>query len=193
MAIRQIREVGDPLLRKKSRPFETVDDKAKELLQDLFDTLKTTEDGVGLAAPQVGVLRRAIVIDLSMEEDNPQGPFKLINPVITKQSGEQVCREGCLSVPGKLGDVTRPNKVTVEALDENGKKVKIKAEGLLAVVLSHEIDHLDGVLFIDKATEIYDQEDLEREEEENNKKKKWGNLFMNIVFMRNSRFCAWNT
>lgn len=172
MAIRQIREVGDPLLRKKSRPFETVDDKAKELLQDLFDTLKTTEDGVGLAAPQVGVLRRAIVIDLSMEEDNPQGPFKLINPVITKQSGEQVCREGCLSVPGKLGDVTRPNKVTVEALDENGKKVKIKAEGLLAVVLSHEIDHLDGVLFIDKATEIYDQEDLEREEEENNKKKK---------------------
>lgn len=172
MAIRQIREVGDPLLRKKSRSFETVDDKAKELLQDLFDTLKTTEDGVGLAAPQVGVLRRAIVIDLSMEEDNPQGPFKLINPVITKQSGEQVCREGCLSVPGKLGDVTRPNKVTVEALDENGKKVKIKAEGLLAVVLSHEIDHLDGVLFIDKATEIYDQEDLEREEEENNKKKK---------------------
>lgn len=172
MAIRQIREVGDPLLRKKSRPFETVDEKAKELLQDLFDTLKTTEDGVGLAAPQVGVLRRAIVIDLSMEEDNPQGPFKLINPVITKQSGEQVCKEGCLSVPGKLGDVTRPNKVTVEALDENGKKVKIKAEGLLAVVLSHEIDHLDGVLFIDKATEIYDQEDLEREEEEENNKKK---------------------
>lgn len=165
MAIRQIREVGDDLLRKKSRPFDEVNDKAKQLLEDLYDTLKVTKDGVGLAAPQVGVLRRAIVVDLSMEEENPQGPFKLINPVIVKQSGEQVCREGCLSVPGKLGDVVRPEKVTVEALDENGKKVKIKAEGLLAVVLSHEIDHLDGILFIDKATEVFDQEDLEEEEE----------------------------
>ena len=163
MAIRKIREIGDELLRKKSRPFDQVDEKAKQLLEDLYDTLKSTDDGVGLAAPQVGVLRRAIVVDLSMEEDNPQGPYKLINPVIVKQSGEQVCREGCLSVPGKLGDVTRPEKVTVEALDENGKKVKIKAEGLLAVVLSHEIDHLDGVLFIDKATEIFEQEDLEEE------------------------------
>ena len=167
MAIRQIREVGDDLLRKKSRPFDEVNDKAKQLLEDLYDTLKVTKDGVGLAAPQVGVLRRAIVVDLSMEEENPQGPYKLINPLIVKQSGEQICREGCLSVPGKLGDVTRPEKVTVEALDENGKKIKIKAEGLLAVVLSHEIDHLDGILFIDKATEIFDQEDLEEEEEDN--------------------------
>ena len=163
MAIRQIREIGDPLLRKKSRPFEVGDDKAKQLLEDLYDTLRVTNDGVGLAAPQVGVLRRAIVVDLSMEEDNPQGPFKLINPVIVKKSGEQVCREGCLSIPGKLGDVTRPNKVTVEALNENGEKVKIKAEGLLAVVLCHEIDHLDGILFIDRATEIFDQEDEEEQ------------------------------
>ena len=163
MAIRQIREIGDSILRKKARPFDEVNDKARELLQDLYDTLKTTEDGVGLAAPQVGILRRAIVVDLSMEEENPQGPFKLINPVIVKQSGSQVCREGCLSVPGKLGDVERPLKVTVEALDENGKKIKIKAEGLLAVVLSHEIDHLDGVLFVDKATKLYDQEDEEKE------------------------------
>lgn len=163
MAIRQIREIGDDILRKKSRPFDEVNDKARELLQDLYDTLKTTEDGVGLAAPQVGILRRAIVVDLSMEEENPQGPFKLINPVIVKQSGTQVCREGCLSVPGKLGDVERPLKVTVEALDENGKKVKIKAEGLLAVVLSHEIDHLDGILFVDKATKLYNQEDEEKE------------------------------
>ena len=116
MAIRKIREVGDPLLRKKSRPFDTVDEKAKELLEDLYETLKVTDDGVGLAAPQVGVLRRAIVVDLTMEEENPQGPYFLINPVITKKSGEQVCREGCLSVPGKLGDVIRPEKVTVEAL-----------------------------------------------------------------------------
>ena len=164
MAIRQIREVGDDLLRKKSRPFDEVNEKAKQLLEDLYDTLKVTKDGVGLAAPQVGVLRRAIVVDLSMEEENPQGPFKLINPVIVKKSGEQVCREGCLSVPGKLGDVTRPEKVTVEALDENGKKVKIKADGILAVVLCHEIDHLDGILFIDKATEIFDQNDLEEED-----------------------------
>lgn len=162
MAIRKIREIGDELLRKKSRPFETVDDKAKQLLEDLYDTLKVTPDGVGLAAPQVGVLRRAIVVDLSMEEENPQGPFFLINPVITKKSGEQVCREGCLSVPGKLGDVTRPLKVTVEALNEKGEKVKIKGEGLLAVVLSHEIDHLDGILFVDKATEIFDQEEEDK-------------------------------
>ena len=166
MAIRQIREIGDDLLRKKSRPFEKVDDKAKQLLEDLYDTLKVSKDGVGLAAPQVGVLRRAIVVDLSMDEENPQGPFKLINPVITKSSGSQVCREGCLSIPGKLGDVTRPNKVTVEALDEKGKKVVIKAEGLLAVVFSHEIDHLDGVLFIDKASEVFNEEDLKEEDEE---------------------------
>ena len=101
MAVRKIREIGDELLRKKSRPFDVVDDKAKQLLEDLYDTLKITPDGVGLAAPQVGVLRRAIVVDLSMEEENPQGPFFLINPVIIKQSGEQVCREGCLSVPRK--------------------------------------------------------------------------------------------
>ena len=100
-----------------------------------------------------------------MDEENPQGPFKLINPVITKKSGSQVCREGYLSIPGKLGDVTKTEKITVEALDENGKNVKIKAEGLLAVVFSHEIDHLDGVLFIDKATELFDEEDLREEEE----------------------------
>ncbi|MBR3281425.1 MAG: peptide deformylase [Clostridia bacterium] len=166
MAIRQIREIGDELLRKKSRPYEKVDDKARELLQDLYDTLKQTDDGVGLAAPQVGVLRRAIVVDLSMDEENPQGPFKLINPVIVKKSGSQVCREGCLSIPGKLGDVERPKKVTVEALDENGKKITIKADGLLAVVLCHEIDHLDGVLFVDRATELFNAEDVENEENE---------------------------
>lgn len=162
MAIRKIREVGDELLHKKSRPFDQVDERAVQLLDDLYETLKSTPDGVGLAAPQVGILRRAIVVDLSEEEDG-EGPFKLINPVIVKKSGEQVCREGCLSVPGKLGDVVRPQKVVVEALNEKGEKVKIKAEGLLAVVLSHEIDHLDGILFIDKATEIFDADELEEE------------------------------
>lgn len=161
MAQRQIREVGDDLLRKKSRVVEVVDDKIRQLLDDMYDTLKVSDDGIGIAAPQVGVLKRLVVIDLG-EEGNGQ-VYKLVNPVITKKRGEQVCREGCLSVPGVLGDVIRPKEVTVEALDENGKKVVIKAKDLLAIVLSHEIDHLDGILFIDKATEIFDA-DTEDEE-----------------------------
>ena len=154
MAQRQIREVGDDLLRKKSREVEAVDDKIRQLLDDMYDTLKASNDGIGLAAPQVGVLKRVIIIDLGEEGDGKV--YKLINPVITKRKGEQVCREGCLSVPGLLGDVVRPKELTVEALDENGKKVVIKAKDLFAICLSHEIDHLDGVLFIDKATEIFD-------------------------------------
>ena len=155
MALRQIREVGDELLRKRARDVEEVDDKIRELLQDMYETMKAAKDGVGLAAPQIGVLKRLIVIDLSEEGDKV---YKLVNPVIVKSKGQQVCREGCLSVPGLLGDVTRPKEVWVEALDEFGKKVKIKASDMLAVVLSHEIDHLDGILFIDKATEIFDDQ-----------------------------------
>lgn len=163
MAQRQIREVGDDLLRKKSRVVEVVDDKIRQLIEDMHETLKHSNDGIGIAAPQVGVLKRVIVIDLSEDEEYKNQIYKLVNPVITKQKGEQVCREGCLSVPGVLGDVVRPKEVTVEALDENGKKVVIKAKDLLAIVLSHEIDHLDGVLFIDKATELFDA-DAEDEE-----------------------------
>ncbi len=157
MAQRQIREVGDNLLRKKSREIEVVDDKIRQLLDDMYDTLKAADDGIGLAAPQVGVLKRAIVIDLGEEGDGKV--YKLVNPVITKRKGEQVCREGCLSVPGVLGDVVRPKEVVVEALDENGNKVVIKAKDLFAIVLSHEIDHLDGILFIDKAKEIFDADE----------------------------------
>lgn len=158
MAIRSIREIGDDLLRKKSREIEVVDDRIRQLLDDMYDTLKQTDDGVGLAAPQVGILKRAIVIDLTCED----GPiYKLINPVIVKRSGEQECTEGCLSVPGRLGKVTRPKKVVVEALNEKGEKITIKGEDLLAVVLCHEIDHLDGVLFIDKATEVFDADSEE--------------------------------
>lgn len=159
MAQRQIREVGDPLLRKKSRTVEVIDDKVKQLIEDMYDTLKAADDGIGIAAPQVGVLKRVIIVDLSDEDG--EGPYKLINPVITKAKGEQVCREGCLSVPGLLGDVVRPKEVTVEALNEEGKKVVIKAKDLLAICLCHEIDHLDGILFIDKATELFDAEDEE--------------------------------
>ena len=153
VALRQIREVGDEILRKKAKEVEVVDDKIRELLEDMYETMKHAKDGVGLAAPQIGVLKRLIVIDLSEEGDKI---YKLVNPVIVKAKGEQVCREGCLSVPGYLGDVTRPKEVVVEALDENGKKIRIKAVDLLAVVLSHEIDHLDGILFIDKATEVFE-------------------------------------
>lgn len=161
MAQRQIREVGDPLLRKKSRVVEEIDDKVKQLIDDMYETLKASADGIGIAAPQVGVLKRVIIVDLS--DEGGEGPYKLINPVITKSKGEQVCREGCLSVPGLLGDVTRPKEITVEALNENGEKVVIKAKDLLAICLSHEIDHLDGILFIDKASELFDA-DAEDEE-----------------------------
>ena len=158
MAVRQIRTIGDELLSKKSKEIDVVDEKIAQLLDDMLETMHETNDGIGLAAPQVGILKRAIVIDLSAEEEGV-GPYKLVNPVIVKRKGEQVCREGCLSVPGKLGDVVRPREVVVEALNEKGEKVTIKAKGLLAVVLSHEIDHLDGILFIDRATELFDIEE----------------------------------
>lgn len=159
MALRQIRKVGDEILRKKSRVVETVDERIVELLNDMYDTLKASDDGIGLAAPQIGVLKRLVVIDLT-EEDGEV--YKLVNPVIIRSKGEQVCREGCLSVPGVLGDVVRPKEVVVEALNEKGKKIKIKAKDLLAIVLCHEIDHLDGILFTDKATELFDN--VEEEE-----------------------------
>ena len=159
MALRQIRKVGDEILRKKSRVVETVDERIVELLNDMYDTLKASDDGIGLAAPQIGVLKRLVVIDLS-EEDGEV--YKLVNPVIIKSKGEQVCREGCLSVPGVLGDVVRPKEVVVEALNEKGEKIKIKAKDLLAIDLCHEIDHLDGILFTDKATELFDN--VEEEE-----------------------------
>lgn len=145
MAIRQIREEGDEILKKKSREIEVIDDKIRELLDDMVETMHKY-NGVGLAAVQVGILKRAIVIDLY----DDKGPIKLINPVIVKQKGEQEVEEGCLSFPNKYAKMIRPAEVTVEALDENGKKVKIHAKELLAQALCHEIDHLDGVVFVDK-------------------------------------------
>ncbi|MBP3255895.1 MAG: peptide deformylase [Clostridia bacterium] len=145
MAIREIRNEQDEILRKKSREVEVVDDKIRELLNDMVDTMHKY-NGVGLAAVQVGVLKRVIVIDLY----DDKGIYKLVNPVIVKEKGEQECEEGCLSFPNKYAQVVRPMEVTVEALDENGKKIKVKGKGLLAQALSHEIDHLNGVLFVDK-------------------------------------------
>lgn len=145
MAIRNIRQSGDEILKKHSKEIEVIDDKIKELAQDMLDTMHKY-DGLGLAAVQVGILKRVIVIDLY--EEGMQ--FVLINPVIVSEKGEQVVEEGCLSFPNKFGKVTRYKEVTVEALDLEGNKVKLTGKDLLAQALQHEIDHLDGELFIDK-------------------------------------------
>ncbi len=144
MAVRIIREEGDEILRKKSREVEVVDDKIRELLDDMVETMHKY-NGVGLAAVQVGILKRIIVIDIY----DGKGPLKLINPVIIKQKGEQEVEEGCLSFPNKYAKMLRPAEVTVEALDENGKKIKIHGKELLAQALCHEIDHLNGIVFVD--------------------------------------------
>lgn len=145
MAVRIVREEGDEILRKKSREVEQVDDRIRDLLDDMVDTMHKY-NGVGLSAVQVGILKRLVVIDLY----DDKGPIKLVNPVILKTKGEQEVEEGCLSFPNKYAKMIRPAEVVAEALDENGKEIKIKAKGLLAQAICHELDHLDGVLFIDK-------------------------------------------
>ena len=142
--IREIRLSNDEILRKTSREVETVDDRIKELLDDMVETMHKY-NGVGLAGPQVGVLKRVIVIDLYDGEE----PLKLVNPKIIKTKGEQEVEEGCLSFPNEYAKMIRPKEVVVEALNEEGKKVKIVGKDLLAQALAHEIDHLNGVLFID--------------------------------------------
>lgn len=144
MAVRNVREDGDEILRKKSREVEVVDDRIRELLDDMVDTMHQY-NGVGLSAVQVGILKRLVVIDLY----DDKGPIKLVNPVIVKTKGEQEVEEGCLSFPNQYAKLVRPAEVVAEALDENGKKTKIKAKGLLAQAICHELDHLDGILFVD--------------------------------------------
>lgn len=145
MAIRNIREDGDEILRKKCRTVEVVDNKVKQLVEDMLETMYKY-NGVGIAAPQVGVLKRVVVIDI----DDGNGPYVLINPEIIKEKGEQEVEEGCLSFPNKFGKIIRPAEVTVKAWDIDGKEYKIKAKELLAQAISHEVDHLDGILFVDK-------------------------------------------
>ena len=146
MAIRTIREEGDEILKKVSRPVEEINDKICILIQDMLETMHKF-NGVGLAAVQVGVLKRILVIHIDYEKDEP---IVLINPEIMKQKGEQTVEEGCLSFPNKYAKVVRPEEITVEGLDENGQKIKISGKGLLAQALSHEIDHLNGEVFMDK-------------------------------------------
>ncbi len=147
MAIRNIIQLGDPTLRKKS--FEVVDfgEKTWQLLDDMKDTL-IKANGAGLAAPQVGVLRRIFIVSVEGKY------YECINPVIVSQSGSQVGEEGCLSVRGKYGTVKRPDKVTVKAFDRFGKPFTVNAQGFLARAFCHENDHLDGIVYLDKATDV---------------------------------------
>lgn len=157
MAIRRIRYIGDDILKKKCKPVTKMTPSIRELIGDLFDTMYEAK-GVGLAAPQVGILRRICVVDV-MDED----PIVLINPEVLETSGEQTDDEGCLSVPGKVAEVTRPNYVKVSSLDMDMNPVIYEGEGLRARAILHEMDHLDGILYGERASEPY--RDLEEEEE----------------------------
>lgn len=156
MAIRKIREMGDDVLTKVCKEVEKVTPRTKVLIDDMFDTMYDAM-GVGLAAPQVGVLKRIVTIDVG------EGAILLINPEIIETSGEQTGEEGCLSVPGKSGVVTRPNYVKVRAFDEDMKEIVLEGEGLLARAFCHEIDHLDGHLYVEKVEgeleDMYYEED----------------------------------
>lgn len=145
MAIRELRYTGDDILKKKSREVEVVDDRIREILNDMDETMHQS-NGVGISAVQVGILKRLVVIDINYD-GTPS--IKLVNPVIVKQKGTQEVEEGCLSFPNQYAQVIRPKEVTVKALDENGKPITIKGKDLLAQALCHEIDHLDGVLFVE--------------------------------------------
>jgi peptide deformylase len=145
MTVLNIRTVPDPVLRKKSKRVTTIDKSVKKLIDDLRETLHAAPGRAGLAAPQVGVSLRVAVIGIPDEED-----IVLVNPEIVKTQGERVLEEGCLSLPGYIGEIKRAVKVTVKCKDAEGKEIRIKGEELLAQALEHEIDHLNGVLYIDK-------------------------------------------
>lgn len=150
--------MGDRILTKTSRPVEEMTPKLRKLINDMLDTMYDA-CGVGLAAPQVGMLKRIVVIDVG------EGPYVLINPVIKETSGEQTGEEGCLSLPGKSGVVTRPNVVTVEALDEEMKPFTLTGEGLLARAICHECEHLDGIMYVEHVEgELHDVTYDEEEE-----------------------------
>ena len=159
MAIRQIRVLGDDVLRKKCKEVKEMTPRMHTLVEDMYDTMYEAM-GVGLAAPQVGILKRIVVIDTGEEGEC----VTLVNPVITLKEGEQVGEEGCLSLPGKSGVVTRSNHVVVRAYDENMELDELEGTELLARAIQHECDHLDGIMYVDKVEgRIYDNEELEDE------------------------------
>lgn len=157
MAILNIVTSEDEVLRKKCRPVDKITPRTLTLLDDMLDTMRAA-NGVGLAAPQVGILRRIVIVDIG------EGLIEMINPEIIATEGEQEGEEGCLSVPDEVGIVKRPNIVTVKATDRNGEPFTIRGEGLLARAFCHEIDHLDGILYIDKASRMLTPEEMEDEE-----------------------------
>lgn len=159
MAIRQIRELGDDILRKQSKPVTKLTLRTKILIKDMLETMYE-ENGVGLAAPQVGILKQIVVVDIG------EGPYVLINPEIVETSGEQTGDEGCLSVPGKVGTVTRPNYVKVHCLNEDMEEVEYEGEELLARAFCHEIDHLKGIVYVDKVEGPLREAVYEEDEEE---------------------------
>lgn len=158
MAIREVREIGDEILTKKSKEVTKMTLRTKILINDMLDTLYE-KMGVGLAAPQVGVLKKIVVIDVG------EGPIVLINPEILEASGEQTGEEGCLSVPGKWGIVTRPNHVKIRALNEGMEEFELEGEGLLARAFCHEIDHLNGELYVDRVEDGLHDVQYEEDEE----------------------------
>ena len=152
MAVRDIRLIGDPILAKKAAPVERVDADIVRLAEDMVETVHAAP-GVGLAAPQVGVSKRVIVVDLSIGQ-NKDDLIVLVNPEVVGKEGEVVCEEGCLSVPDIREKVSRPYRVTVQGLDLKGRALEVGGEDMLARALCHEIDHLDGVLFVDKLSAL---------------------------------------
>ena len=152
MALRNIVKEGDEVLRKKCIPVDKIDERILTILDDMAETLYDS-GGVGLAAPQVGILRRIVVIDVG------EGLIELINPEITETEGEISDSEGCLSIPGKYGEVVRPARVKVKALDRRGEEVTYEGPELLARAFCHEIDHLDGILYIDRAQQVWENEE----------------------------------
>ena len=159
MAIRNIREIGDEILTKRCREVKEMTPRIRELIEDMLDTMYEA-NGVGLAAPQVGILKRIVVIDTTGED-----PYILINPRIVATSGEQTGMEGCLSVPGKSGQVTRPNYVKAVALDVNMQEFELEGTELLARAICHELDHLDGHLYTELVTEYLDPDDFTEDDE----------------------------
>ena len=160
MAIRNIREIGEEVLNKKCRKVTEMTPRIRELIEDMLETMYEA-NGVGLAASQVGVLKRIVVIDTTGED-----PYILINPRIVESSGEQTGQEGCLSVPGKSGQVTRPNYVKAVALDMNMREFELEGTELLARAICHELDHLDGHLYVEKAEGPLQDVNCREEEEE---------------------------
>ena len=163
MALREIRTIGDPILLKRSKEVKKVTERTKELIDDMFETLYE-QNGVGLSAVQVGVMKRIIIIDISEDGDEP---IVMINPVIRETDGEQEGYEGCLSVPGKTGRVTRPNHVVVDFLDEELNPQTMEGEEIFARCICHECDHLDGKLYVDLVEgPLKDVDSVDKEQQE---------------------------